>query len=351
MLSRSILCVAGARPNFPKVAPILSAFLARGVNATWVHAGQHTSAEMSADIICDLGMPEPIRVVTASGCARGAEMLAGLARAFQDISPGLVVVVGDVDATVAGALAAKRCGIPLAHVEAGLRSGNWHMPEESNRIVVDHMADILFATEQGAVVNLRAENVRAPVHLVGNVMVDSLLTTVKHVEKRSDLPEKYALATIHRPSNVDDPIALRRILECLAAVEDAGLRVVLPLHPRTRKRLVDFNLKTEALVLPPLGYRDFVGTMKGATVVLTDSGGVQEETTALGVPCLTLREETERPITVDLGTNVVVGTAPECVRREVHCVLAGDVKRAWEIPGWDGRAAERIADHVLEWRP
>ncbi len=345
------VCVAAARPNFMKVKPVLDALEAAGARTTLVHAGQHYDPDVNDVFFADLGLRAPDHHLgsgSGSQAAQTARVMLAFEPLLEALAPDVVVVVGDVTATLAVALVTAKSPARLAHVEAGLRSGNRAMPEEVNRVVVDRLSDDLFAPSPDAVDHLRAEGV-APeaVHLVGNVMVDSLLANLDRARARpllADLglaPGGYGVVTLHRPSNVDDPAVLDRLLGALGTVA-ADCPLVFPVHPRTRAALAGRPLPDGVVAAPPLGYLDFLALEADARLVLTDSGGVQEETTVLGVPCLTLREETERPITVTEGTNEVVGTDP--ARIVTAAAAALDRPRAPRRPdGWDGRAAERVA--------
>lgn len=358
-----ILHVVGARPNFMKVAPLMRAVAARGGAAQrLVQSGQHADPAMSEVFLAALDLPRPDYHLGIGGASHAEQLSKGLA-AFEAVCrrerPDRVVVVGDVTTTLACALAAARLSIPCAHVEAGLRAFDPSMPEESNRIATDQLCDLLFTPSADADANLLAEG-RPPgaIHRVGNVMIDTLRAHLARARagqapERLGLPRGgYALVTLHRPSNVDDPAALAGHLSLLEALQREA-PVAFPVHPRTRQRLDALGLwaRLEALpglrLLPPLGYHDFLGLQEAARVVLTDSGGVQEETTALGVPCLTLRRSTERPVTVEVGTNLVVGVEPGPALAAAREALAGRGKRG-QVPAlWDGRAAERIADVLL----
>ena len=355
-----IACVVGARPNFIKMAALVHAIRQRPrFEASLIHTGQHFSPEMSQQFFDELGLPAPDRnlgVGAGTQTEQTAEIMRRLEAAFTETRPALVLVVGDVNSTLAAALVASKLLLPVAHVEAGLRSRDRTMPEEINRLVTDVLSDYLFASEPSGVENLLAEGVpREKVFLVGNVMIDTLLR-FREQASRSDALERlgleargYALATLHRPSNVDDPEQFGRLLGALREIA-RRLPVVFPAHPRTKQRIESFGLSTEGLrLLPPLGYLDFLHLTAQARLILTDSGGVQEETTILGVPCLTLRENTERPATITDGTNRLVGVDRERI-------LASTREALDEAPGptrrpdlWDGRAAERILD-VLEQR-
>jgi UDP-N-acetylglucosamine 2-epimerase (non-hydrolysing) len=357
-----IALVAGARPKFMKIAPIHGALAGRvGFEPVIVHTGQHYDAALSELFFEQLGMPEPV-VNFGVGSGTHGKQTAAVMVAFEEWlaaeEPGLVIVVGDVNSTLACGLVAVKAGVPLAHVEAGLRSRDRRMPEEINRLAVDAIADLLFVTEPSGMENLAAEGAAEErVHFVGNVMIDSLLA---HREKaassdvldRLDLPGgTHAAVTLHRPSNVDDPARLRATLEMLAELA-ADLPVVLPLHPRTRARveqhgLLDLLEADGLLVSEPLPYLDFVQLMATARLVLTDSGGIQEETTVLGVPCLTLRDNTERPVTIEQGTNRLIGSDPASVLPAWRELRDGPALEGRVPEGWDGHAAERIAE-VLE---
>lgn len=364
----AILCVAGARPNFIKVAPIVAALRARPeVRVSLVHTGQHYDAAMNDVFFEDLGIPKPdvtLDVGSGSHAVQTAAIMQRIEPVMDTVAPRLVVVVGDVNSTLAAALVAAKKGIAVAHVEAGLRSFDRRMPEEINRVLTDQISDLLFTTERSAECHLRREGV-APerIHFVGNVMIDSLrqslgratpaAQTLAEVGAPPHFGAGYALLTLHRPSNVDDPDVLGALVDTLLAVSKR-LPIVFPAHPRTAARIAAAGLEARLdpdriLQLPPLGYLATLGLMREARVVLTDSGGMQEETTALGVPCLTLRENTERPITVSEGTNMVVGTDRARLLAAVEDALQNGGK-AGRVPElWDGRAAERIADHLCEW--
>ena len=352
-----ICTVVGARPNFVKMAPVALELARRGLSQILVHTGQHYDAGMSQVFFEELGLPKP-DIYLGVGSDNHARQTAQIMTLFDDVAekrrPGLVLAGGDVNSTMAVALVAAKRGIPVAHVEAGLRSEDRSMPEEINRVVTDHLSELLFTTEDSGNRNLEREGIASSrVHFVGNCMVDTLR---KHVAAAVDrapwraegLAEKsYALLTLHRPSNVDSAESLKRILEIIEAVS-RHVPVVFPVHPRTRTRMEQLGggLGEGTRLMGPLPYLTFVGLMAKARFVLTDSGGIQEETTALGVPCLTLRENTERPVTVTEGTNEIVGTDPvrieDCVRR----IQEGSWKRGRVPPLWDGRASERIADVI-----
>jgi UDP-N-acetylglucosamine 2-epimerase (non-hydrolysing) len=346
-----------------KVAPILAALRSRpGVRQTLVHTGQHYDVKMSDVFFQDLGMPAP-DVHLGAGSGTHAQMTAKVMLAIEPVleerRPDVVVVAGDVNSTLAVALVARKLGFAVAHVEAGLRSRDWTMPEEVNRILTDRLSTLLFTPSVDGDENLRAEGIEQGVHLVGNVMIDSLRAALPRARERGALaaqklsPKGYALATLHRPANVDDPRALAQVLSALAEVS-RRLPVLLPVHPRTKARIEKepalgalLAQAPQVRLCEPLGYLDFLALMDGARLVLTDSGGIQEETTALGVPCLTMRENTERPVTITLGTNRLVGGDPARIVPAALEVLGGPARAGTIPPLWDGHAAERIADVLV----
>jgi UDP-N-acetylglucosamine 2-epimerase (non-hydrolysing) len=361
-----IINVVGARPNFMKVAPIVAAMKRRKHEFTplVVHTGQHYDAAMSDAFFRDLDLPRP-DIYLGVGSASHAAQTAAVMERFEPVvlqeKPDWVVVVGDVNSTLACALVCVKLGVKVAHVEAGLRSRDRTMPEEINRLLTDQIADLLFTPSVDADENLRAEGIRPErIRLVGNVMIDSLYKQLERsrqsqVKDRLELTDKsYAVLTLHRPSNVDDPATFGRIIEALEKISE-HLPVVFPVHPRTRKTITEFGLDErleqikDLRLIDPLGYLDFLSLYSGARLVLTDSGGIQEETSVLGIPCLTLRENTERPITVTMGTNTLVGTDPEKIIAAAGRALNETSKKAVGIPLWDGHAAERIVD-VLQIR-
>jgi UDP-N-acetylglucosamine 2-epimerase (non-hydrolysing) len=355
---KPVMCVVGARPNYMKIAPILRALTARSIGTSLVHTGQHYDPALSKLFFDELGLPEPdanLGVGSGSHARQTAEIMTRFEPLLLRERPKVLVVVGDVNSTIACALVAVKEGVPVAHVEAGLRSLDRRMPEEINRVLTDQISELLFTTERAAAANLAREGV-APerVHFVGNVMIDTLALFLPRAVRPDPglAPQGYAVLTLHRPSNVDDPETLTRLVGALEQVS-ARLPIVFPAHPRTAQRL---QASAAAHGLPaarflqraPLGYLEMIGLMRDAKLVLTDSGGIQEETTALGVPCITLRENTERPITVEEGTNTVAGTDPQRIVALVDEILRGGGKRGRRPELWDGRAAERIAARLAE---
>ncbi|MDA3041040.1 MAG: UDP-N-acetylglucosamine 2-epimerase (non-hydrolyzing) [Actinomycetota bacterium] len=350
----TVYCTAAARPNFMKVAPILRALESSGQRAALVHTGQHYDESMSGIFFEELEMRPPdhhLDVGSGSHAFQTGRVMEAFERLLiqeQATSADVVVTVGDVNSTLACSIVAAKSGLRVAHVEAGLRSREWSMPEEINRVVADRVSDLLFAPSSDAVANLEAEGYHHDqIHLVGNVMVDSLFANRERASARDILRTHglrhggYALVTLHRPSNVDDEHTLRGLISALESLTDTH-RVVMPVHPRTKGRLEAFGIEPGFDLIEPTGYLDSLCLQAGAALVLTDSGGIQEETTALGVPCLTLRESTERPITISEGTNRLVGTDPEViVRAAVETLAHPPPPRRPAL--WDGRAAERIA--------
>ena len=350
-----VICVAGARPNYMKVKPVMDALEERGADVILVHTGQHYDAAMNDVFFADLGIRPPDHHLGA-GSGSHATQTARVMTAFEPLAgqlrPDVVVVVGDVNSTLACALVTAKSGALLAHVEAGLRSRDWAMPEEINRVVTDRVSDYLFAPSADAVANLQAEGHRPDqIHLAGNVMVDTLLANRDRAIGGDTLrrlglePGEYALVTLHRPANVDDPAALAGLLSALDEVART-CPLVLPAHPRVAGQLQGAGLSDRVQVIPPAGYLDFIALQAAARLVLTDSGGVQEETTVLGVPCLTLRDNTERPITLTEGTNQLVGRDPERIVKTALSVLQSPPPRR-SPPLWDGRAGQRIAAVLL----
>lgn len=370
-MSIKIMCVVGARPNFMKIAPIMRAFNKRdsGIEARLLHTGQHYDKEMKAAFFDQLGIPEPdvdLGVGSGTHTQQTAEIMLRFEPEVDAWLPNAILVVGDVNSTIACALVAAKKRIPVIHVEAGLRSYDREMPEEINRILTDQISDLLFTTEQNAEANLAREGIDGQrVHFVGNVMIDTLMMnreravpaiqTISKIDDAGlvkDSAAGYALVTLHRPSNVDVPEVLERLLKTLVEIS-RQVPVIFPVHPRTRGQIEAAGFhgllrQGRIAILPPLGYHELLGLMESAKVVLTDSGGIQEETTALGVPCITLRENTERPITISQGTNTIVGSSPEKIMAAFSEVMETGGKTGRVPDLWDGRAAERIAREICK---
>jgi len=367
-----VLSIVGARPNFMKIAPLCEEFARTPVTHVLVHTGQHYDHRMSQLFFDELGIPKPDRdlgVGSGSQAQQTADIMRRLEPVLLEERPDLVLVVGDITSTMAASITAVKLGIPVAHVESGLRSFDRTMPEEINRLLTDAIVDYHFTTEQSANDNLSREGVaKERVFFVGNTMIDTLLRHVRRADASRVLetlglaPRGYAVLTLHRPSNVDDPETLGRVLRALEEIS-RDLTVVFPLHPRTRARIDEFGLGgllsrpcaggggAGILVSEPLGYLDFLKLTKEARLVCTDSGGIQEETTVLGVPCLTLRSNTERPVTVTTGTNVLVGSDTAAILAQARRVLQEGSACHQVPPLWDGRAAERIVGHILQGLP
>ena len=366
-----IVCVVGARPNFMKIAPLMSAFarLAPALPVTLVHTGQHYGNAMNVQFFDALGIPRPdidLEVGSGSHAVQTAEVMRRFEPALDAVSPRAVLVVGDVNSTLACALVAAKKTIPVIHVEAGLRSGDRAMPEEINRILTDHVSDLLFTTEEAAGANLLREGIGAHrIHFAGNVMIDTLRANLSRAVPAAQTAERngrpgfgsgpagYSVLTLHRASNVDCPEVLRTLVETCARLAERT-PMFFPVHPRTRVMiesagLAEIMMRSSFLPLPPQGYLEMLGLMEGARVVLTDSGGVQEETTALGTPCITLRDSTERPVTVTEGTNMVAGRDPRDIFSAFDHALATG-RQSGRVPRyWDGRASDRIVAAILAW--
>jgi UDP-N-acetylglucosamine 2-epimerase (non-hydrolysing) len=357
---KKIISVVGARPNFMKVAPLHRAFRERkdAIQHLIVHTGQHYDPQMSKVFFEDLELPEPdvyLGVGSGSHAQQTAKIMVEFEKVAEKEKPELVIVVGDVNSTVACSLVSAKMQIPVAHVEAGLRSFDRSMPEEINRILTDAIADYLFVTERSGLKNLEHEGIdKDKIFFVGNTMIDSLVMYRKKAQASTILqtlgvqPKGYVLVTLHRPSNVDDKVNLAKILDLLSALSEKTI-VIFPVHPRTRKMVSEFGLqermnKIQNLkLLEPLGYIDFLALMESAQFLMTDSGGIQEETTYLGVPCLTLRTTTERPVTVEIGTNELCGEDFDLALKKGFEILDGKRKKGCIPELWDGNAAERIA--------
>ena len=358
-----VLNVVGARPNFMKIAPLVAAFRRRPeVRPILVHTGQHYDERMSDLFFRQLGIPQPdvnLEVGSGSHAAQTAEIMTRFEPVVEQHRPDAVLVVGDVNSTIACALVAVKMGVPVAHVEAGLRSFDRTMPEEINRLLTDAISQWLFATEPGAVANLRREGIpQEKIHFVGNVMIDTLMANLSRARAGTALrdlglrPRGYGVLTLHRASNVDDREVLGGIFDALRTIA-RELPIVFPVHPRSRKNMaafgmLDVGMAAEGIrIVEPLGYLDFLQLVAEARLVLTDSGGIQEESTILKVPCLTLRETTERPVTVDVGCNQVVGTDPARILAAYRRVMAAEKFTCGVPEKWDGHAAERIADILV----
>jgi UDP-N-acetylglucosamine 2-epimerase (non-hydrolysing) len=352
-----VLHVAGARPNFPKAAPVIRGLTASGLSQQLVHTGQHYDERMSQVFFRQLDLPVPdvnLGVGSGSHAEQTAAIMPRLEQLMGSRRPRLVVVYGDVNSTVAATLVAAKLNIPVAHVEAGLRSFDRAMPEEINRIVTDSLSTLLFATSADAVAHLGNEGVPAGrIHLVGNPMIDTLLANLGRLDAAAvraqySLPDRYLVGTLHRPANVDDPADATELVKAVHAAADEAT-VILPLHPRGRERLTEAGLLAHPAVhvSEPLGYVEFLSLVRDASAVFTDSGGVQEETTVLGVPCLTLRPNTERPVTISHGTNRLVDRAG--LASAVSSVLATGRLADWPVPPlWDGQAGPRIAGVIRD---
>jgi UDP-N-acetylglucosamine 2-epimerase (non-hydrolysing) len=350
-----VLCVGAARPNFMKLKPVVDGLDRAGATTVLVHTGQHYDAAMSDVFFDELGLrPPDHHLGTGSGshAEQTARVMVAFERLVDEIGGDVVAVVGDVNSTLACSIVGAKAGLRVAHVEAGLRSRDWTMPEEINRVVTDRVSDVLLCPSPDAVDNLRAEGYRDDqIHLVGNVMIDTLVANLDRARATGAAQRigvggsDYGVVTLHRPANVDDPAMLAELLSALTAIS-AELPLVFPAHPRTRPQLARVPLGERIVVTDPLGYLDFLGLMAGARLVLTDSGGIQEESTVLGIPCLTLRENTERPITITEGTNQLVGRTAAGILAGARRALDGEI--AARRPAlWDGRAGERIAAAIV----
>ena len=355
-----IICVCGARPNFMKIAPLMKAFKESGNFQTLlVHTGQHYDEKMSKLFFEELNIPKPeinLEVGSGSHAVQTAEVIKRFEPVVVDFKPDYVLVVGDVNSTIACGLVAVKLGVKLVHIEAGLRSFDRTMPEEINRVLTDSISDLLFVTEQSGVDNLKKEGVPPEkIHFVGNVMIDTLLANREKAEKSDILNKlnlqkgKYAVITLHRPSNVDDMENLSKIISAFEVIQK-DLKLIFPIHPRTKKNIEGSDLQSRVaamenlILLEPIGYLDFLKLTANAALVMTDSGGIQEETTILQIPCMTLRENTERPVTVTEGTNRLVHIETEDILKNYNSIKSADFKTKGSIPKyWDGNAAGRIA--------
>jgi len=352
-----LIVVCGARPNFMKIAPLMWEVRRRPqVRPVLVHTGQHYDAKMSGLFFEQLRIPRPdvdLEVGSGSHAVQTAEVMKRFEPVLLEQKPDVVLVVGDINSTLACTLTSVKLGIPVAHVEAGLRSRDRGMPEEINRVLTDAVSNWLFVSERSGIANLQREGIaKDRIHFVGNVMIDTLLASREQINRSSVLVDlrlskgSYGVLTLHRPSNVDDPNVLRKLMGCLMDLQGT-LPLIFPVHPRTRKALLELNLPEmpRLILVEPMGYFDFMKLVADSRLVLTDSGGIQEETTVLGVPCLTLRSNTERPATVDEGTNVLVGSDPARIAEAWQSALNAGTMPARRVPElWDGAAAGRIMD-------
>jgi UDP-N-acetylglucosamine 2-epimerase (non-hydrolysing) len=362
-----IINIVGARPNFMKIAPIMKAFKSSDeIKPLLVHTGQHYDEKMSDLFFHQLGIPEP-DINLEVGSSSHAVQTANIMKAFEPVvlehKPDAILVVGDVNSTIACGLVAVKLGVKLIHIEAGLRSFDRTMPEEINRILTDSISDFLFCTEQSGVDNLIKEGIaKEKIFLAGNVMIDTLMANKAKADE-SDILDKlglkkddFAVLTLHRPSNVDDSTIFGGILDALEVIQN-DMPVIFPIHPRTLRNMKSFNFESRFVQMPnlkfiePLGYLDFLKIMSCARIVLTDSGGIQEETTILKVPCLTLRDNTERPVTIECGLNQLVGTNPQKIIHAYRKVIKTNMNQSQVPPFWDGLAAERIVRNILEHIP
>lgn len=357
--------IAGARPNFMKIAPLIREIqqYPEKVSYSLIHTGQHYDSAMSDVFFDELGIPDPDVHLDCGGGSHGIQT-AKIMMAYENLAlkdrPDYVLVVGDVNSTMACSIVAKKLMIKVAHVEAGLRSGDRDMPEEINRLVTDSISDLFFVTEEAGQTHLLSEGQAArKIFFVGHVMVDNLFFQVEKLKKGGESTpisedykkrhKKYGVITLHRPSNVDDPQAFQRLAKALMAISN-DLPLVFPVHPRTRQKMADYeiDLGTNVTLLDPQGYMEFLNLWKDSVLVLTDSGGLQEETTALGIPCLTLRENTERPVTVSQGTNQLMGTDTAKIISTASEVITGTTKQGIRPKFWDGKASERIVETIME---
>ncbi len=364
MVSKKIVLVVGTRPNFMKAAPLMRQLQKRSdvFESTLIHTGQHYDHSLSQVFFDDLRLPRPdlhLGIGSGTHAVQTGKMMIELELALGEIQPDLVVVFGDVNSTMATALVTSKMCLPLAHVESGLRSFDKTMPEEVNRLVTDRLADMLFVSEPAGLVNLRQEGIADQrVYFVGNIMIDALMISLRAAQGSDVLDRlglsqgEYAALTMHRPANVDDPEILRRLVECAADISHR-LPVVFACHPRTRKNMRRFGIALEKLpktlmIIEPLGYLDFVKLQSAARIILTDSGGIQQEATYLNIPCLTMRTTTELVETVQSGTNTLCGSDTEKILAMVDAVVKGDYKKGTRPELWDGRAAERITEVLLK---
>jgi len=354
-----VISVVGARPNFMKMGPVVSALEEAGIHQYLVHTGQHYDNNMSQVFFDELNLPKPdifLGVGSGSHGYQTGEILFQFEKICIQKNPKLIIVAGDINSTLACALAASKLNIPIAHIEAGLRSFDNTMPEEINRILTDKLSDMLFVTEKSGVKNLKSEGINNDrIHLVGNCMIDSIKNYLPKAIMKAPWvnynlkTNEYCLVTIHRPSNVDSRSQLKSISKLLNKMAEK-IKIIFPMHPRTRKSFKNINkkLSDKILIIDPLPYIEFLGLMSNAKLVVTDSGGIQEETTYLGVPCLTIRENTERPITIEIGTNYLVGTKNNSILKIFNQIMKGDIKSGNIPTKWDGKSAERVVKIIKE---
>ena len=360
ILKKSIYVVAGARPNFMKIAPLIKEFQKEKINFKLIHTGQHYDYNMSKVFFDDLGIPEPdihLNVGSASHAVQTANIMIEFEKILIKEEPSLVVVVGDVNSTVACALVAKKLHVKVAHIEAGLRSFDMKMPEEINRLLTDQISDFLFTSEKSAMLNLKREGISAEkIFFVGNVMIDTLITNLEKAKKLNLLDKyklkknNYALITLHRPSNVDTKENLEKLLNILNFLQEK-IKLFFPIHPRTKKNLELFDLEKDIenmnlYLTKPIGYLEFLNLMMNSKLILTDSGGIQEEASFLKIPVLTVREETERPITIDEGTNTIIGNDITKAKRYIQEIFSSNYKKGKDIEKWDGQTAIRIVQVI-----
>jgi len=361
-MSKKIFIVGGARPNFMKIAPLIDQLKINNLEFKLIHTGQHYDYNMSKIFFDNLEIPEPdefLNVGSGSHAVQTAKIMIEFEKIIKKESPSMVIVVGDVNSTIACALVAKKLFFDVAHVEAGLRSFDRRMPEEINRLLTDQISDFLFTTEKSAEINLKNEGIQLnKIFFVGNIMIDNLIINLEQA-KSLDYYQKYnlkkgsyALVTIHRPSNVDTITSLSKIIEMLNYIQDK-IKLIFPIHPRTKKNLIKYNLigdlkKVNIILVDPIGYQQFLSLLLNSKLVLTDSGGIQEESSYLKIPILTLRENTERPITIEKGTNTLIGTDFNKLKVNLDKILSNSYKKGQDIEKWDGNTAKRIVDILKE---
>lgn len=361
-MTSNILIVGGARPNFMKIAPLINEFRKHKIKFKLIHTGQHYDYNMSKIFFDNLGISEPdyfLKVGSGSHAVQTAKIMIAFEKVVIKENPKLVIVVGDVNSTIACALVAKKLFVEIAHIEAGLRSFDFKMPEEINRRLTDQVADYLFITESSALTNLENEGIDpSKIFFVGNIMIDNLMQNLNkaqetnYYEELSLIPESYGLVTIHRPSNVDNREDLERVIQILDYIQ-SKIKIIFPMHPRTQKCLKQYNLEKELnksgiILIEPLGYLEFLNLMINSKFILTDSGGIQEEASYLGIPILTLRKNTERPITIEKGTNSLIGNDFEKLKLILDKILTNSYKKGQSIEKWDGKTSQRIVRIITE---